>query len=66
MFPNAFNQYGDLLNWEQLFILRSKVEESFGVFTVTIEKLGSLQHDEKDKESCLIATINHLAENLSN
>ncbi|MFQ6678401.1 MAG: hypothetical protein ACE5D0_08775 [Fidelibacterota bacterium] len=44
MFPNAFKQYGDLLNWEKLFILRGKVEESFGVFTVTIDKLGSLQH----------------------
>ncbi|MCH7762185.1 MAG: DNA polymerase III subunit alpha [Candidatus Marinimicrobia bacterium] len=43
MFPKPFKQYGDLLNWEQLFILRGKVEESFGVFTVTIEKLGSLQ-----------------------
>jgi len=43
MFPNTFKQYGDLLNWEKLFILRGKVEESFGVFTVTIEKLGSLQ-----------------------
>ncbi|MFQ6678403.1 MAG: DNA polymerase III subunit alpha [Fidelibacterota bacterium] len=44
MFPKPFKQYGDLLNWEKLFILRGKVEESFGVFTVTIEKLGSLQH----------------------
>ena len=44
MFPNTYKQYGDLLNWEQLFILRGRVEENFGVFTVTIEKLGSLQH----------------------
>ncbi|NOZ08832.1 MAG: DNA polymerase III subunit alpha [FCB group bacterium] len=43
MFPNAFAQYGDLLNWEKLFILRGKVEEAFGVYTLTIEKLSSLQ-----------------------
>jgi len=43
MFPDTYQKYGDLLNWEQLFILRGKVEESFGVFTLTIEKLGSLQ-----------------------
>ena len=43
MFPKPFKQFGDLLNWEKLFILRGKVEESFGVCTVTIEKLGSLQ-----------------------
>ncbi len=37
-----------------MFILRGKVEESFGVFTVTIDKPGSLQCDEKDKEGCLM------------
>jgi hypothetical protein len=37
-----------------LFILRGKVEESFFVFSVAIEKLGSLQCDEKDKEGCLM------------
>jgi error-prone DNA polymerase len=42
MFPDAFQKYGDLLLWENLFILRGKVEESFGVISVTIEKLGSL------------------------
>ena len=42
MFPRTFQQYGDLLNWERLFILRGKVEEAFGVFSVTIEKLSSL------------------------
>ncbi len=51
MFPNTYQQYGDLLHWEQLFILRGKVEESFGVFTVTIEKLGSLQQVMKKKLS---------------
>ncbi len=42
LFPEAFQKYGDLLLWETLFILRGKVEQSFGVITVTIEKLGSL------------------------
>ena len=42
LFPKAFRQYGDLLNWESLFLVRGKVEESFGVHTVTIEKLASL------------------------
>jgi len=32
MFPKPFKQFGDLLNWEKLFILRGKVEESFDVF----------------------------------
>lgn len=43
MFPGAFEEFGDLLNWESLFILRGKVEEAFGVYTITIEKLSSLQ-----------------------
>ena len=42
LFPEAFQKYGDLLLWENLFILRGKVEESFGVISITIEKLGSL------------------------
>jgi len=42
LFPDAFREYGDLLHWETLFILRGKVEESFGVYTITIEKLASL------------------------
>ncbi len=43
MFPDAFAQYGDLLNWEKLLIIRGKVEVSFGVYTITIEKMGSMQ-----------------------
>jgi DNA polymerase III alpha subunit len=42
MFPDSFKEYADLLNWETLFIVRGKVESSFGVFTITIEKLFSL------------------------
>ena len=43
MFPRSFQLYGDLLNWEKLFIIRRTVEVSFGVYTVTIEKLSSMQ-----------------------
>jgi error-prone DNA polymerase len=42
LFPAVFREFGDLLHWETLFILRGKVEESFGVYTITIEKLASL------------------------
>jgi len=42
MFPAVYKEYGDLLNWETLFVLRGLVEEAFGVVTVTIEKLASL------------------------
>jgi error-prone DNA polymerase len=51
LFPEAFRKYGDLLLWENLFILRGKVEESFGVISVTIEKLGSLSAMIKKMES---------------
>ena len=43
LFPNIFKEFGDLLHWETLFIIRGKVEESFGVYSVNIEKMGSLQ-----------------------
>ena len=43
MFPKEFREFGDLLNWETLFIIRGTVEQSFGVYSVTIEKMGSLQ-----------------------
>ncbi len=43
MFPDVFAEYGDLLNWEKLFIIRGRVEMAFGVYTITIEKMGSMQ-----------------------
>ena len=43
MFPKEFREFGDLLNWETLLIIRGTIEKSFGVFSVTIEKMGSLQ-----------------------
>ncbi len=42
LFPEVYAEFGDLLNWEKLFLLRGTVEESFGVYTITIEKLASL------------------------
>ena len=43
LFPEVFHKFGDMLHWETLFIIRGAVEESFGVYSVTIEKMGSLQ-----------------------
>lgn len=42
MFPKVYQKFGDLLNWETLFVVRGKVEEAWGVYTITIEKLWSL------------------------
>lgn len=42
LFPEVFRKYGDLLHWEKLFLLRGTVEEAFGVFTITVERLVSL------------------------
>ena len=43
MFPDAFTQYGDLLNWEKLLIIHGKVEKAFGVYAITINKIASIQ-----------------------
>jgi error-prone DNA polymerase len=43
IFPEVFQEFGDMLHWETLFIIRGIVEESFGVYTITIEKMASLQ-----------------------
>ena len=43
LFPDTFQEFGDLFHWESLFIIRGTVEESFGAYSVTIEKLASLQ-----------------------
>ncbi|MCH8327129.1 MAG: DNA polymerase III subunit alpha, partial [Candidatus Marinimicrobia bacterium] len=42
LFPGQYKAYSDLLRWEKLFVIEGKVEESYGVQTVTIEKLSSL------------------------
>ena len=43
IFPETFRKYGDVLYWEKLFILKGIIEQSFGIYTVKIEKLASLQ-----------------------
>ena len=43
MFPKIYEQYADLLIWETLFIVKGTVDEAFGVYTINIEKLYSLQ-----------------------
>ena len=43
MFPKTYKKYGDLLNWEKLFLVYGKVEKTFDVCTLTISRLESLQ-----------------------
>jgi len=43
LFPETFQEFGDILHWEKLFIIRGTVEESFGVHSIMIEKMGSLR-----------------------
>ncbi len=43
LFPNVFKKFGDMFHWETLFIIRGKVEQSFGVYSINIEKVTSLQ-----------------------
>ena len=57
MFPEAYETFGDLLNWETLFLIQGKVEEAYNVYTVTIEKLISLtQMIKKIKETKTVLT----------
>ena len=57
MFPEAYETFGDLLNWETLFLIQGKVEETYSVYTVTIEKLISLtQMIKKIKETKTVLT----------
>jgi error-prone DNA polymerase len=51
LFPHVFREFGDMLHWETLFIIRGIVEESFGVYTITIEKMASLQQWVRKRES---------------
>jgi error-prone DNA polymerase len=43
LFPETFREFGDILHWETLFIIRGMVVDSFGVHSITIEKIGSLR-----------------------
>jgi len=57
MFPEAYETFGDLLNWETLFLIQGKVEKAYSVYTVTIEKLISLtQMIKKIKETKTVLT----------
>jgi error-prone DNA polymerase len=47
MFPKIHKKYGDLLNWEKLFLVYGKVEKTFDVFTIKIIRLESLQRKTK-------------------
>jgi len=51
LFSDVFREFGDMLHWETLFIIRGIVEESFGVYTIAIEKMASLQQWVKKRES---------------
>ncbi len=53
IFPETFKKYSDILYWEKLFILKGIIEHSFGIYTVKIQKLASLQqwtHDRYKKK----------------
>ena len=43
LFPKVLAEFGDILNWETLFIIRGKVEQSFGICSITINKIASLK-----------------------
>jgi len=43
LFPETFREFGDILHWETLFIIRGTVVDSFGVHSIAIEKIGSLR-----------------------
>ena len=43
LFPAQYRLFNDLVRWERLFLIRGKVEEAWGIYTVTIEKLTSLK-----------------------
>jgi error-prone DNA polymerase len=59
LFPDTYEQYNDLVRWEQIFVLRGLVESAYGVCTLTIQKMASIErsiekwkklHPEKARE----------------
>ena len=44
IFPKVYEMFGDILNWETFFIIKGIVEQSFDVYNIQIEKIGSLQN----------------------
>ena len=43
IFPKIFKKYSEVLYWEKLFIIKGVVEQKFGVYTIKIDNLASLQ-----------------------
>ncbi len=43
LFPDTYEQYNDLVRWEQVFVLRGLVESAYGVCTLTIQKMASIE-----------------------
>ena len=43
LFPKIFADFGDIINWETLFIIYGTVEQSFGVCSINIKKIASLK-----------------------
>jgi len=51
LFPKVFAEFGDLSHWETLFIVYGKVEASFGVYNINIDKMVSLREWVKKTKS---------------
>ena len=43
LFPDVFKQFSDLVHWESLFIVKGKVDQSFGFYNIIIEKMASIE-----------------------
>ena len=43
LFPDIFKQFSDLVHWEDLFIIKGKVDKSFGFYNIIIEKMASAE-----------------------
>ncbi|MDB9871350.1 DNA polymerase III subunit alpha [bacterium] len=55
LFPKVFAEFGDIINWETLFIIYGKVEVSFGVYNINIDKMVSLREWVKKTKSVSFA-----------
>ncbi len=55
LFPKVFAEFGDIMNWETLFIIYGKVEASFGVYNINVDKMVSLREWVKKTKSVSFA-----------
>ena len=55
LFPKVFAEFGDIFHWETLFIIYGKVEASFGVYNININKMVSLREWVKKTKSVSFA-----------